>query len=73
MIIKNDKVYDVLKWICSVVLPAICTLLAGLAKIWNWDIPTTSIVCTIMAIDTFIGVITGISSIQYQKEQLDEN
>jgi len=64
----NSKVYDVLKWICLIVSPAICTLIVTLANLWGWNIPTEAIVGTITAITTFIGVILGISNIQYVKE-----
>lgn len=64
----DSKVYDVLKWICLIVSPAICTLIVTLANLWGWNIPTEAIVGTITAITTFIGVILGISNIQYVKE-----
>lgn len=62
-----NKVYDVLKWIAMVVLPAIATLYTGLAAIWNLPL-AEQIPDTIMAFDLFIGVVLGISSAQYSKK-----
>ena len=63
----SNKVYDVLKWIAMVVLPAIGTLYFALASIWG--IPyAEEIVGTITAVDTFLGVLLGISSAQYSKK-----
>lgn len=62
----SNKVYDVLKWIAMVVLPAISTLYFALAGIWGLPYGE-QVVGTIAAVDTFIGVVLGISSVQYKK------
>ena len=62
----TNKVYDVLKWIAMVVIPAIGTLYFALAGIWGWPYGE-QIVGTLTAIDTFLGVVLGISSVQYSK------
>ena len=62
----SNKTYDVLKWIAQVVLPALGTLYAALSGIWAFPYGE-EIVGTILAVDTFIGVILGISSAQYNK------
>lgn len=64
----NNKLYDVLKWICMIVSPALCTLLVTLASLWGWAIPMEAIVGTITAVTTFIGVLIGISTHNYNKE-----
>ena len=64
----NNKTYDVLKWIAMVVLPAIGTLYFALAGIWGFPY-AEQIVGTITAVDTFLGVLLGISSAQYNKKQ----
>ena len=64
-----DKVYDVLKAIAMIILPALGTLYFALAGIWGWPY-AEQIVGTITAIDTFLGVILGISTIQYKKTQV---
>ena len=63
----NNKVYDVLKFICQIVLPAIGTLYFALARIWGFPYGE-QIVGTITAIDTFLGVILGISTIDYNRK-----
>lgn len=64
-----DKVYDVLKAIAMIILPALGTLYSALAGIWGWPY-AEQIVGTIIAIDTFLGVILGISTMQYKKTQV---
>ena len=62
----SNKVYDVLKWIAMYLLPSLGTLYFALA--WIWGLPYgEEIVGTITAIDTFLGVILGISNSQYKK------
>ena len=62
----KDSVYDVLKWICLVCLPALGALYFALAGIWNFP-DGQEIVGTITCIDTFLGALLGISTIQYNK------
>lgn len=62
----NNKVYDVLKWIAQILLPAIGTLYFALAGIWGMPYGE-QIVGTITAVDTFLGVILGIASNTYNK------
>lgn len=64
-----DKVYDVLKWILMIVVPAFITMFSFLAKAWAWQIPVEAIVGTISAIATFVGVCVGISTYNYNKSQ----
>ena len=63
----NNKVYDVLKFICQIILPAMGTLYFALAGIWGFPYGE-QIVGTITAIDTFLGVILGISTIDYNRK-----
>lgn len=63
MIIKG-KPYDVLKFIAQILLPALGTLYFALAGIWG--LPSAQeVVGTIVCVDTFIGVVLGISASQY--------
>ena len=62
----NNKVYDVLKFIALVVLPALGTLYFALSTIWGLPYGE-QIVGTITAIDTFLGALLGISSVKYNK------
>lgn len=63
----SNKVYDVLKFIAQIVLPAIGTLYFALASIWGLPCGE-QIVGTITAIDTFLGALLGLSSMSYNKE-----
>jgi len=62
----NNKTYDVLKWIALYLLPAAGTLYFALAGIWGFPYGE-EVVGTITAVDTFLGVLLGISSTQYKK------
>lgn len=64
----SNKVYDILKWIAQMLLPALGTLYFALAGIWNFPFGE-EVVGTITAIDTFLGVLLGISSINYNKSK----
>lgn len=63
----SNKVYDVLKWIAMYLLPALGTLYFALSGIWGFPYGE-QVVGTITAVDTFIGVILGISTANYNKE-----
>lgn len=65
----NNKVYDVLKWAALILLPALGTLYFALAGIWGFPY-AEQIVGTITAIDTFLGVLLGISNNSYKKEDM---
>lgn len=64
MILITGKKYDVLKELAMVWLPALGTLYFALAGIW--DLPAAEkVVGTIVAIDTFVGIILHLSSRAY--------
>lgn len=66
-IFKSNKIYDILKFIAQIILPALGTLIFSISTIWG--IPyAEQIVGTITAIDVFLGVMLGISSVNYKKE-----
>ena len=62
----SNKTYDVLKWIAQVALPAVGTLYAALSGIWGLPYGE-EIVGTILAVDTCLGVLLGMSSSKYNK------
>jgi hypothetical protein len=64
----SNKQYDILKWVAQILLPALGTLYFALAGIWGFPFGE-QVVGTITAIDTFLGVILGISSANYKKEE----
>ena len=67
----KDSVYDVLKWIAQIVLPAIGTLYFALAGIWGFPYGE-QIVGTITAIDAFLGALLGIFTAKYNKDNKTE-
>lgn len=64
----NNTTYDILKWIAQYLLPASGTLYFALASIWGLPYGE-QIVGTITAVDTFLGVLLGISTINYNKSE----
>lgn len=65
----NDHVYDVLKWIVMLALPALATLITCLGSIWS--LPSAGqIADTIVAINAALAAMLGISTINYQKNNV---
>lgn len=62
----SNRVYDILKWIALIFIPAIGALYFGLAQIWGFPYGE-EIVGTLTLIDTFLGALLGISTAQYNK------
>ena len=65
MLLSNKR-YNILKWIAQYFLPALGTLYFALAGIWGFPYGE-EVVGTITAVDTFLGVLLGISTVQYKK------
>lgn len=63
----TNKVYDVIKWIVVIVIPAIITLYSSLSSIWGFPY-AQQIVATMAAIEVFLGVIMKVSTYNYNKE-----
>ena len=62
----SNKVYDVLKFIAQIVLPALATFYVTIAGIWGLPLGD-EISRTIMAVDTLLGAILMITSHSYNK------
>jgi len=63
-----NRIYDVLKWVVMVCIPALTTAYVGLDSVFGWGYAdmvakVSAIVCTL------IGALIGISTAQYNKEQ----
>ena len=67
----SNKVYDILKFIAQIVLPAVATFYVTIAGIWNLPLGD-EISRTVMAIDTLLGAILMISTASYKKNLLDK-
>lgn len=66
----SNKAYDILKWVCILLLPALATLYRGLAGIWNWGL-VEEIPQTLITIDAFLGALLGLSTIDYKKKEAE--
>lgn len=65
-----DKVYDILKWIALICIPAIVIFLSVVLGVLEVDPKTTNIVVTIIAaIGTLIGSLIGVSTATYNKDK----
>lgn len=67
MPIFSNKVFDALKWIVMVMIPACTTAFVGLDGVFGWGYgeivaKVSAIVCTLL------GSLLGISSIQFYKD-----
>ena len=62
-----DKVYDIMKWVVIIVLPAAATLYKALSTVWGWPV-ADEVVTTITAVDAFLGAVLCISTAVYNKE-----
>lgn len=63
----SDAVYDKLKWLVMLCLPAVATLITAIGAIW--DLPGASAIAdTVVAINAALAAMLGISTINYQKD-----
>ena len=60
----SDKTYNAVKWLLTLVLPAIGTLYFALATIWGLP-AAQQVLGTIVAVQAFLGVVLGISTKSY--------
>lgn len=68
----SNKVYDILKWVVIIAIPALSTAYVGLAAIWGWPFAdevakTASVVCVLL------GALLGVSTAQYNKQEPPDN
>lgn len=62
----SNEVYDRLKWVAQILIPAAATLYFTLAQIWGLPYGE-EITGTLAAVDAFLGVLLGISTYKYNK------
>jgi hypothetical protein len=65
----SNKWYDRAKWLVQIVLPAISAAYFALAELYEWD-NALKVVGTLAIVTTFLGVILGLSSAQYNSSGL---
>lgn len=62
-----DKVYDILKYVALIVMPALAVLVTAITEIWH--IPYgPEISGTITALDVCLGSLLQVSNAKYRKE-----
>lgn len=64
----NDKLYDILKWVTMIVIPALATAYVGLAGVWAWPF-ADEVAKTAAVICTLLGALLGISTAEYNKRK----
>lgn len=67
----DNRVYDILKWLVMIAIPALTTAYVGLAGVWGWpcadDVAkTAAVVCTLL------GSLLGISTAEYNATKDDD-
>ena len=62
----NDKIYDVLKWIALICLPALGVAYSALAGVWGWPYADEG-ARTVNAVCVLLGALLGISTAEYRK------
>lgn len=69
-----NKVYDVLKWIALICIPAVVTFLSVVLGVLDVDPKTVNVIVTIIAaVGTLIGSLIGVSTSAYKKQKGAEN
>lgn len=65
-----NKVYDYLKWIALICIPAVVTFLSVVLGVLEISPKTINIITTILgAIGTLIGTLIGVSTSAYNKQK----
>lgn len=63
----SDKLYNVLKWVAIIMLPALSTFYFVVGGIWGWPYGE-QVVGTMAAISTLLGALLGVSTAQYNNK-----
>lgn len=68
----SDKMYDTLKWLCLIAIPALCVLVATVLPAVGVDPQLVKIITVVLsAVGAFIGTLIGVSTVAYNAEQVD--
>ena len=66
----SNKLYDILKWIALICIPAVVTFLSVVLGVLDVDPKTVNIIVTIIAaVGTLIGSLIGVSTSAYKKNK----
>ncbi len=63
----SNKLYDILKWVGLILLPACAWLIGRIGPVWGLA-NVDAIVVTLNALGTFVGVLIGVSTLNYNKK-----
>lgn len=63
----DNKIYDILKWVAIIVLPALAKFIEGVFGVWNIPLGP-EIASTIIYVQVFLGAVLCISNYQYKKD-----
>ena len=70
----NNKVYDVLKWLALICIPAVVTFLSVVLGVLDVDPKTVNIIITIItAVGTLIGSLIGVSTKAYKQNKEEQS
>ena len=67
-----NEVYDILKWVTMICIPALTTAYVGLSGVWGWPY-ATEIAKTSAVVCTLLGSILGISTAEYNRATRDKD
>lgn len=67
-----DNVYNILKWVTMICIPALTTAYVGLSGVWGWPY-ATEIAKTSAVVCTLLGALLGISTATYNAEKNDKD
>lgn len=67
-----DKIYEVLRWLVAVFMPALGVFFSTIAGAWQWNLPTEAILTTPSAVELFLSDIFGISKVIYDRKENPE-
>jgi hypothetical protein len=62
-----NKLYDVLKWITLILIPALATAYVGLSAVWGFPY-ADEVARTACVACTLLGALLGISTAEYRKK-----
>lgn len=68
----SNKVYDILKYVCVIGVPAVVLFINTVGEIWGWRF-TSEVSATVSAVGVFLGMLIQISSAKYTKSQEEEH
>jgi Na+/glutamate symporter len=64
----TNRVYDILKWVVMIAIPALTTAYVGLAAIWGFPY-ATEVAKTSAVVCTLLGALLGISTAEYNRQK----